>query len=148
MFKMFSNSPLNLNLGLLIVRIGIGLSLLVFHGYGKMAGGPETWAPVGGAMKNLGIGFAPAFWGFLAAFAEFVCSILIVLGVLFRPAILLLAITMLVAILHHLSLPIDSPSSGWSGASHALELFCVYVGLYLTGPGKYAFKLMRKQDEY
>lgn len=148
MFKLFSNSPLNRNLGLLIIRIGIGLSLVVFHGYGKLAGGPETWAAIGGAMKYVGIGFAPTFWGFMAAFAEFVCSILIILGVLFRPAAVALAFTMLVGILHHLNLPIDSPSFGWSGASHALELFCVYVGLYLTGPGKYAFTLMRKQDEY
>jgi putative oxidoreductase len=99
-------------------------------------------------MENLGIGFAPAFWGFMAAFAEFVCSILIILGVLFRPAVLTLAFTMLVAALHHLNLPPDNPGAGWGGASHALELLVVYVGLFLTGPGKFAFSLMRKEDPY
>jgi hypothetical protein len=29
------------------------------------------------------------------------------------------------------------------GASHALELMVVYVALFFTGPGKFAFKLGR-----
>jgi putative oxidoreductase len=148
MFKLFSNLPINRNLGLFIVRLGIGLSMLIFHGYGKLTGGPETWKMVGGAMGNLGLSFAPAFWGFLAMYAEFAGSILLVLGVLFRPATLMLAFTMFVAVIAHLNMPPENPNAGWSGASHALELLCVYVGLYLTGPGKYAFSLMKKQDEY
>jgi putative oxidoreductase len=148
MFKLFSPLHINRNLGLLVIRLGVGLSLLVFHGYGKLTGGPDVWAQVGASMQNLGIGFAPAFWGFMAAFAEFVCSVLIVLGVLFRPALILLGFTMLVAIVNHLNMPAESPGAGWKGASHALELLCVYAGLYLTGPGKYAFSLIRKRDDY
>lgn len=148
MFKLFSNLPINRNLGLLVIRLGIGFSLLAFHGYGKLTGGPETWKGVGGAMGNLGLSFAPVFWGFLAMAAEFAGSILIALGVLFRPAALALAFTMFVAVITHLNMPADNPNAGWSGASHALELLCVYVGLYLTGPGRYAFSLMRKRDEY
>jgi putative oxidoreductase len=147
MLKMFSNLPINRNLGLLVIRLGIGLIMLVAHGYGKLTGGTETWAFVGTGVQSLGIGFAPAFWGFMAAFAEFVCSILIVLGVLFRPAVLMLAFTMLVAVLFHLNLPPDNPNAGWSGASHALAFFVVYIGLFLTGPGKYAFSLLKKKED-
>ena len=148
MFKLFSNLPINRNLGLLVIRLGIGLVMLIAHGYGKLTGGPESWEMVGAGMGNLGLSFAPVFWGLLAAAAEFAGSILIILGVLFRPAVLTLAFTMFVAVLFHLNLPTVNPASGWSGASHAIELLCVYVGLYLTGPGKYAFSLMRKRDEY
>lgn len=140
--KIITTRPVNVDIALLVIRLGVGVSVLAFHGYGKITGGPERWAATGGDMSNLGITFAPAFWGFMAAFAEFFCSILLMLGVFFRPAALLLAFTMLVAVLHHLNLPADNARSGWSGASHALELLAVYVGLFLAGPGRYAFKLI------
>ena len=144
--KALSTTPVNLDVGLLLIRLGIGLSMLAFHGYGKISGGPDTWNAVGSAMGNLGITFLPAFWGFMAGFAEFFCSILLILGVFFRPAALLLAFTMFVAMLNHLNLPVDHPRAGWNGASHAIELLVVYVGFFLTGPGRYAFRMIHKRD--
>jgi putative oxidoreductase len=67
-----------------------------------------------------------------------------VLGILFRPATMLLAFTMLVAALSHLNRPPDDPNAGWSGASHALELLSVYLCLMFTGPGKFALILRGK----
>lgn len=136
-----SSSPINSDVALLVLRVGIGLSMIIFHGWGKITGGPELWGKVGGNMSHLGIGFAPVFWGFLAAAAESVASALLILGVLFRPATAALVFTMVVAVLTHLNMPPDAASAGWKGASHALELLCVYVALLLTGPGRYA--LMR-----
>jgi putative oxidoreductase len=135
--RLFSNRPLHTDAGLLVVRLGAGLSLMLAHGYGKISGGPELWAKLGGSMEHLGIGFAPALWGFLAAFAEFFGSLLVVLGIAFRPAAALVAFTMVVAALHHLSLPADNPAAGWRGASHAIELLSVFGALLLTGPGRY-----------
>jgi putative oxidoreductase len=132
-----NSTPIHTDFGLLVLRLGAGLSLLLFHGYGKISGGPELWAKVGASMENLGIGFAPEVWGFCAAFAEFFGSLLVVLGIAVRPAAAIVAFTMLVAALRHLSLPADNPSSGWSGASHAIELFAVFVALLLTGSGRY-----------
>ena len=117
------------NLGLLILRLGIGLSMLLFHGYGKLIGGPERWEGLGGQMANLGINFLPVFWGFMAMFAEFFGSILLILGLFFRPAAFLLAGTMFVAAIRHLSLPADAQGAGFAGASHALELLAVYMAL-------------------
>lgn len=136
--KIASSRPIAVHVGLLAIRVGIGTSMLALHGWGKIQGGPELWSRLGGAMGQLGIDFAPTLWGFLAAFAEFGCSILIILGVLFRAATGMLAFTMFVAVLRHLNLPADNDASGWSGASHALEFLTVYVGLLLAGPGKYA----------
>jgi putative oxidoreductase len=126
---------------LLLVRLGIGLSMLVFHGWGKITGGPEAWERLGGSMENLGITFAPVVWGFLAAFAEAVGSVLLVLGILFRPATFLLAGTMVVAAINHISRPEGTPGAGWGAASHALELLVIYVALFLAGPGKYRLPL-------
>ncbi len=138
--KRLANLPLNRDVGLLVLRLGVGLSMLVFHGWDKITAGPETWEKVGGGMSNLGITFAPAFWGFLAAFAEAVGSALLVVGLLFRPAALMLAFTMLVAILHHVSMPEGALGAGWKAASHAVELLAIYTALLLTGSGRFAFQ--------
>jgi putative oxidoreductase len=128
---------------LLLVRLVIGASMAAFHGWGKITGGPELWARIGDAMGHLGIHFAPVFWGFMAAFAEFGGSILFAAGFLFRPAALLLAFNMLVAAMSHLARPAGERGAGWEGASHALELFAVYVAMLLLGPGKLALRPRR-----
>jgi len=127
----------HVNLGLLLIRIGVGLSLLLFHGWGKITGGPELWARIGENMGNLGIHVFPTFWGFMAAFSEFFGGAFLVLGVLFRPAAALVAFTMLVAAIRHLSLPPDAAAAGFQGASHALEILAVSLGLLFSGPGTY-----------
>lgn len=126
------------DLGLLIIRLGIGISMLAFHGWGKITAGPERWTKLGGEMAHFGIRFLPTFWGLMAALAESLGSVLLILGLLFRPAAGVLALTMLVAVVRHLNLPADAAGAGWSGASHALELLAVYLGFVLIGPGKYA----------
>jgi putative oxidoreductase len=139
--KMFSSDAVAKDFGLLLIRLGIGASVFIFHGYGKITAGPERWEAIGGAMGNLGVHVAPVAWGFMAAFAESVGSILLVLGPLFRTATLLLAFNMFVAVMRHIHLPAGDPDAGWGEASHALELMVVYLGLFFTGPGKFAAKL-------
>lgn len=136
--RFFSSDEISINLGLLLARLGIGLSMVIFHGYAKITGGPEMWTRIGGAMESLNITFYPVFWGFMAALAESVCSCLLVVGVLFRPAAFLLACTMLVAAMRHLNMPAENPNAGWSGASHALELMCIYLCFFFTGPGRFS----------
>lgn len=132
--------PANVDLGLLTLRLGFGFFMMYLHGYGKISGGPEKWAKTGASMQNLGIDFLPVFWGFMAAFSEFFCSILIMAGIFFRPASFLLAVTMIVAVVFHLSLPETSPYAGWSGATHALEFLIIYVAFLIAGPGNYVVK--------
>lgn len=117
------------DLGLLLMRVGLGLAF-VMHGSGKMFH-PENWAALGGEMARFGFNFAPMAWGFAAAFAEFGGGILLILGFLFRPAAILLAITMAVAVSHHMA-----KGDGFNGYSHALELGIVFLGLIFVGPGK------------
>jgi putative oxidoreductase len=102
------------------------------HGLGKITGGPEQWAQLGGTMGIFGLGFAPTFWGFMAAFAEFVGALLLVLGALTRPAALLLVLNMAVAALAHITGAIDgSPEM-------ALLYGAVFLSLLLVGPGTYS----------
>lgn len=121
-----------LHVGLLILRVGIGMTIF-FHGLPKMMGGMETWMQLGGTMSLLGINFAPPFWGFMAAFAETVGGILFAVGLFFRPAALLLIGTMTMALIMHFSKGDDFMRYG-----HALDLFIVFAATFISGSGKYA----------
>lgn len=118
--------------GLLLLRVGIG-TMFILHGWPKLAGGPEQWQMIGQSMGMFGIGFAPTFWGFMAAFAEGVGGLLLALGFFFRPACFLLLITMLVATTHH-----ALAGDGFGGYSHALEAAILFFSLLFIGPGKYS----------
>lgn len=142
---LLSTRPLQRDLGLLIVRVGFGATMLLRHGWDKITAGPEKWEQVGGAMANLGIHFAPPeLWGFLAACAEAVASALIVLGLFFRPATLMLGFTMFVAAFHHLSMPAGAPNAGWAGAEMAILYLLAAIGLFFTGPGRVSMPLGRR----
>ena len=119
-------------LGILILRVGIGL-MFVFHGWPKISGGVETWVKLGMAMKFMGIGFAPAFWGFMSAATEFFGGILIAVGLLTRPVAMVLTFNMLVAVILKFS-----TGAGLGGASQAIEVGIVFLSLILIGPGKYS----------
>lgn len=146
MNRALSNRPVNVDLGILIIRLGIGLSMLYFHGWDKLAGGSELWANVGGAMGSFGFGLPPVFWGFLAAFAESVGSLMLALGLLFRPVTLMLAFTMLVAAFVHINMPPESPNAGLAGAANALVHLSVYVGLFFAGAGRFSVTFTRSDD--
>lgn len=126
------------DVGLLLVRVGLGVSFL-FHGWPKIISGPERWE---GLAASSGITVFPAFFGFMGAFSEFFGGILLIVGLLFRPATALLAITMAVAFLSHLQ-----AGDGFGTFSHAMELGIVFLGLFLIGPGRYSIDYRLREHE-
>lgn len=130
--KINQKTSLNyIHTGLLFIRIGIGI-MFILHGFPKLFGGVDTWTAVGGAMKSIGIDFLPAFWGFMAGFAEVIGGLLLILGLAFVPSALMLTFTMLIAFLKHYS-----GGDGFMGSAHPFELMILFIGLAITGPGKY-----------
>ncbi|MDH3497343.1 MAG: DoxX family protein [Gemmatimonadota bacterium] len=119
------------DLGLLLLRLGVGLGFTYFHGWSKLVGGPERWNAVGGAARHLGIDVGHTALGFGAAFAESVGGVLIAAGLLFRPAALLLALTMVVATNSHLA-------TGQGSPAHAFKNAWLFLGLLFVGPGRYS----------
>ncbi|MGE5279380.1 MAG: DoxX family protein [Deltaproteobacteria bacterium] len=120
------------DLGLLIVRVGLGI-MFMFHGAPKLFGGPEKWVPVGQAMSGFGITFAPAFWGFMCAFSEFVGGACVAMGLFFRLFAALLFIVMLVA-----SRMLLGKGGGLLSASQPIEDGIVFLGLIFVGPGRFS----------
>ena len=120
----------SVDLSLLVLRIGIGISFVFAYGWSKIAGGPGTWIDLGKNMALFGITVWPTFWGFMAAATEFIGGMCLMLGLLFRPVLGLLLVVMFVAASSHIA-------SG-EGPWHATEVATVFVALLLTGPGRYS----------
>lgn len=120
------------NAGLLVLRIGIGV-IFIIHGIPKLMGGVEGWTQLGSTMSMVGISFAPAFWGFMAAATEVVGGVFIILGLLHRLVAVMLVFTMIVAVLMHVT-----AGDPFTVYSNALKALVVFVALAITGPGVYS----------
>jgi putative oxidoreductase len=119
------------DLGLLIARLGFGGGFLWYHGWPKLTAGWERWAGIGNAMGNLGIAFAPEWWGLAAALGESLGGLCMLLGLCFRPAALVLACVMVVATTNHIT-------TGQGTPAHAFKNAWLFAGLVLVGPGRYS----------
>jgi len=121
--------PVSSDLGLLLLRLWYGLSLLVLHGWPKLM---KFSALAGGFADPLGVG--PRNSLILALVGEVLCSALLVVGLFTRLAALGAAITMGVAFwgAHQLSLK----------GEHNGELAYVYLGVFLAllfaGAGRFS----------
>ncbi|MBV8141373.1 MAG: DoxX family protein [Verrucomicrobia bacterium] len=132
---MFKSLAKHSNLGLLIGRIGIG-AIFIVSGWHKLSGGQSAWTHYGHAMASLGINLFPNVWGLIAALSEFAGGILLVLGVLFRPAAILIFLTMLVACVSTFR---EHPHN-FTQYSRPIEMLCIMFVFVFVGPGKYSFE--------
>jgi putative oxidoreductase len=122
------NESSTVDLGLLVLRLGAGGMLLALHGWGKVAnllsGQHEFGDP-------LGIGPLPSL--ILAAAAEFLFSLLVVLGVQVRWTAIPPLITMAVAaFIAHGNDPLGD-------GEQALLYLVAFLALVFTGAGRYSF---------
>lgn len=115
------------DIGLALLRI-VPSAIMLTHGFGKFTklinGNFEFADP-------LGIGQAPSL--FLAVIGEFICPVLVILGVKTRWTAIPPAITMLVAaFIVHANDPINRKEL-------ALLYAVVFLVIILLGPGRYSF---------
>ncbi len=115
------------SLGLLALRLGIGLPMAVAHGWPKLqrllGADPQFADP-------LGIGVVPSLA--LATFGELVCGLAIAVGLATRLATIPFATTMLVALFFVHS------GDPWSDQETAFIYLVPAVALALTGPGRFS----------
>jgi len=136
---MLKSIPQSKDLGLLILRGGIGI-MFIFHGLPKLLGGPEGWE----GLAQYGLPFLPEglisiIFGLFAVIAELGGGILLILGVYTRIACLALIATMAVAMTTHIGdvtgIGDFAKTLGWT-----IELIIVFTALFLTGPGRFTVK--------
>ena len=117
----------NVNAALLLLRVGVSLMMLT-HGYPKLmrffADEPISFTSI--------LGLSAAVSLALAVFAEFVCSLFIILGIGTRLASVPLIVTMAVAAFH---VHADDP---FSRKEKALLFLLIYLVLLFTGGGKFS----------
>lgn len=121
-----SSGPLSQDFGLLILRLLSG-SVLLTHGY------PKFQKIMQGDLKfgnPLGLGEIPSLY--LSTFAEFLCAILVIIGLYTRLALIPLMINMSVAFF------IVHSADAFGIKELALLFLGMFIVLFLTGPGRYS----------
>ena len=125
MKSLLSSKTLSIDIGLLMLRLCCGLMLL--HGWPKFINFNENsvdWPDP----FHLGSTVSYA----LTVFSELFCTVLIVLGLFTRVAIIPLIILMLVIIL------IIHSEDTFADREHAIMYLLTYITLLFTGPGKFS----------
>jgi putative oxidoreductase len=117
---------MRIDLGLLVLRVGIG-ALMIGHGAGKVT---DLLSGEAAFPDPIGLGPVPSLA--LAAFAEFLCALLVVAGLLTRWAAVPVLINMLVAAL------IFHASDPFAEKEHALLFAIPFLALVFTGAGRYS----------
>jgi DoxX. len=122
----------NNDIALLIMRAVPSYYMFINHGWSKITS-PAKWNTYGTFFtKYIGgfLDFTNISFGFMAAFAESICSIMGLVGLLTHPAAFLLAFTMLVAAMHHI-IGTGSPDNAWI-------YFSIITAIFLLGPVMYS----------
>lgn len=126
-FTSIKSSPVINDIVLFVVRIFVGFAM-ISHGFPKLmklVGDQEIEF-----FDFLGLGAQNSL--FLAVFAEFICSIFIILGLFTRWAVLFLMITMAVAGL------VVHGADAFGDREMSLLYLANYIMIFAFGPGKYS----------
>ncbi len=123
-FLLPKSSSTSHSLAMLILRAGLGCIIVIGHGWMKIANFSEMHEHF---VNFLSMG--PDFSLVLSIFAEFVCGILIILGLFTRLAVIPLIINMLTAItlVHHWQI--------MAQAQLPFVLLAGFLAILLLGPG-------------
>ena len=129
--------PIHLSLGLLLIRIIIGV-VMACYGYEKLIhfnemAASEFWA------KNVSfLGMTGKFPLALTIFAEFFCSLFLILGLFTRLSLIPLLICMGYIIVAIAQFSVIYKGDNGFEVNTAFMYFIIYLALLLTGPGKYS----------
>ncbi len=128
-FLRLSFLPQSRDLALLLLRIGFGGYMLIFHGWGKLMG----WSKLSGGFPDpLGVS-SPVSLG-LTIFAEVLMAALLMIGLYTRLSALILTFTMGVAFFMVHGGQLAGEGNGELAAIYGIA----YLALIFTGGGKFS----------
>jgi putative oxidoreductase len=118
--------------GKLVLRAALAI-LLLFHGVAKLSGGIGF---VGDMLAKAG---APAVLGYLVYVGEVIAPLMMLAGVFTRPAALVVAINMIVAVLlvHTSQFFTIGQTGGWALELQGMYFFAA-IAVALLGAGRYS----------
>ncbi len=114
----------NKDLGLLILRVVVGIIFIV-HGYAKVTN-------IGGVVGFFGMLQLPAFLAYVVAYVELLGGVSLVIGYGSKVSSVLLAFTMIVAIIK-----VHGPK-GFANSEFVLTLLAANLAIFFAGSGKYS----------
>ncbi|GAA5480982.1 DoxX family protein [Haloferula sargassicola] len=133
--------------GLLVLRVGFGLMMLIGHGSAKIGmfeTAKDSWPVPGLPLLSL---MSPPVAMLATMAAEVGCSALLVLGLLTRPAAFLLGFTMLVAAFQvHAGAPFFMTGEGPS-KEPAMLYFLPCLVLVISGAGLYSIDSLAYREK-
>ncbi len=118
------------DIGKLVLRLTLGI-LILLHGIGKITGG------VGGILGMVAKAGLPEAFGYLVYVGEVLAPILLIVGLWTRPAAIVVAINMVVAValVHSHQIFSLSKNGGWELELQGMFLFTA-VAIALLGAGR------------
>lgn len=127
-----------INIGLLIMRLGMAASLLIYA-MPKLFGGVATWIHVGKGLRFLQADLSAQVVGCVLLILEALASIGLITGGLFRMSAVILASVYGLYFVNFINrgyqtLPL-----------YAAALACVCLGFLFTGPGRFAVAVKIEQ---
>jgi putative oxidoreductase len=145
--KLVSSKAINRDFGIVLIRLIVGL-LMAFYGYEKLIHFDEMAASDFWAKNVSFIGMSGKFPLALTIFAEFFCSLFLIVGLFTRINLFFLMFCM--AYIFLVIFPFSILNKGDNGYqfNDAFVYFIIYLGLFFTGAGKYSLdqKLFNKND--
>jgi putative oxidoreductase len=119
-------------LGKLVLRLSVGI-LMLLHGIHKIGAGVDG---IVGLVAKAGL---PGPVGYLVYVGEVLAPVLVIVGLWTRPAALLMAVTMIVAVwlVHMNDLFLLTRTGGWALELQGLFLFGA-LAIALLGAGRYS----------
>ena len=125
----------NAGLSALILRLPLGI-ILIAHGAQKLFGWFGGYGLEGTGKWMASIGFEPGYlMALMSGSAEFFGGIALIIGLLTRPAALVVAFTMLMAMTVHIGNGLFVSKNGYE---FALILAAAALALVFQGAGKYS----------
>jgi putative oxidoreductase len=126
------NNTLPADLGKLILRVILAI-LILFHGISKILHGID---PIIGMIVKTGL---PPTVAYLVYFGEVLAPALVLIGLWTRPAAVVIAINMIVAVLlvHTSQFFTLAKSGGWALELQGMYLFCA-LAVALLGAGRFS----------
>ena len=120
--------------GLLLLRVGVGFTMLRGHGWGKIA----DWSSLFDRFPDpIGLGSGVTLG--LVVFAEVVCALLLMTGLFSRLATIPLIIDMAVAFF------VVHSGEAWGQREPSFLFLILFVSLLITGPGWYSLDNIRNR---
>ena len=134
---LISLQPINLSLGILLIRITIGV-LMAFYGYHKLIHFEEMAASDFWAKEVSFLGMTGKTPLALTIFAEFFCSLFLIIGLFTRLSLIPLVICMGYIIACVMQFKVIYSGDNGTEMNNAFFYLIIYIALFLTGPGNYS----------